>query len=156
MSLELPDRGWRVLLVNLVMADNLTPEARSYCMSRVRNKGTDLERIVCSALHRCGLRFKKNVKALAGSPDIVFMSARVAVFIDGDFWHGYRFPAWQYSVSDFWRKKIALNRQRDQRNFRRLRSMGWRVLRVWQHQIEKDLESVVVRIAKVVRERSSS
>ena len=75
------------------MPDNLTPEQRSYCMSRIKAKDTGLEVKVRSALHKKGLRFRKNVKELPGTPDIVFKKAQIAIFVDGDFWHGYRFPS---------------------------------------------------------------
>ena len=73
------------------MPDNLTKKQRSYCMSRVKNKDTDIEKIVRSELHKRGYRFRKHLKKLPGTPDIAFTRAKVAVFIDGDFWHGYRF-----------------------------------------------------------------
>ncbi len=128
------------------MADTLTSAQRSHCMSRVKNKDTDLEVVLRSALHKQGYRFRKHVKSLPGKPDIVFPKLRVAVFIDGDFWHGYRFPSWKQKLPDFWQKKISLNRQRDQKNFRKLRKMGWLVIRIWQHQIKQDLSSCVARI----------
>jgi DNA mismatch endonuclease (patch repair protein) len=134
------------------MPDNLTREQRSYCMSRVRNRDTDLERILCSLLQKRGIRFRKHVKGLAGRPDIVFPKHQVAVFIDGDFWHGFRFPAWQQKVSSFWRSKIALNRARDRRNFKSLRKAGWSVLRIWQHQIKRNSEHCVERIVSVLEE----
>ena len=133
------------------MADNLTPKQRSYCMSRVSGKDTGIERIVRSELHKQGLRFRKHVKSLPGNPDVVFTSSQVVVFIDGDFWHGYRFPMWQNTISSFWRTKIGKTRTRDRRNFGRLRRHGWRVMRVWQHEIEKDLAGVVERIADKVK-----
>lgn len=126
--------------------DTLTPEQRSYCMSRIKGKDTGLEKLVRAEIHRRGLRFKKHVKDLPGKPDIVFLEARVAVFIDGDFWHGYRFPLWKDGVPDFWKNKIGKNRERDRRNFRKLRSLGWRVIRLWQHAIERDLDGCVDRI----------
>src|SRR5262245_25069068 len=101
------------------MADNLSRAARSYCMSRVRSRDTAPELALRSALHRQGFRFHTHVKDLPGRPDIVLTSARVAVFVDGDFWHGYRFPAWEMTLAPFWRNKIAGNRRRDQRNFQR-------------------------------------
>src|SRR5688500_10604715 len=112
------------------MSDNLTPQQRSYCMSRVKNRDTDLETAIRCGLHRRGLRFRKHVRLLAGSPDLVFPTARLAVFIDGDFWHGYRFPQWRRKLSPFWQAKIATNRDRDRRNFRKLRRNGWTVMRV--------------------------
>jgi len=120
-------------------------------MSNVKGRDTTIERVVRSELHRRGLRFRKHVKALPGRPDAVFPSAKVAVFIDGDFWHGFRFPQWEHKLSDFWRDKIAKNRARDQRNFKALRRDGWTVVRLWQHQIERDLEGCLDRIISVVR-----
>ncbi|MEK7706832.1 MAG: very short patch repair endonuclease, partial [Verrucomicrobiota bacterium] len=135
----------------LSMADNLTAAQRRYCMSRVGTKGTDLEKLVGSELRRRGLRFRKNVKALPGKPDIVFTNAKVAVFIDGDFWHGYRFPVWEKTLTRFWRDKIRKNRKRDKRNFSELRKMGWRVIRLWQHNIKRDLSSCVNKIVSMER-----
>jgi len=133
------------------VADNLTAAQRSYCMSRVRNRDTNIETEVRSLVHRKGLRFRKHVRAIPGSPDLVFIGPRVAVFIDGDFWHGYRFPAWSKNISPFWQSKIAGNRSRDQRNFRRLRRAGWQVIRVWQHEIKDDPSRAAERIALAVR-----
>jgi len=130
------------------MADNLTPEQRRRCMSRVRNSDTDLEQAVRSALHTRGLRFRKHVRDLPGSPDVVFPRQRLAVFIDGDFWHGYRFPQWKDTQSEFWQTKIEMNRARDRRNHAKLRRMGWKVIRIWQHDIGKDLEGCVRRILR--------
>ena len=124
-------------------------------MSRVRNRDTSLERLVRTELHKKGLRFRKHVKGLVGSPDIVFARARVAVFIDGDFWHGWRFPLWKQSLRPFWRTKIEKNRERDRSNFRKLRRTGWLVLRIWQHEIERHLSRSVTKIeAALLRRRA--
>ncbi len=131
--------------------DNLTEAQRSHCMSRVRTRDTNLELLVRRGLHRRGLRFRKHVRALAGTPDLVFAAARVAVFIDGDFWHGYRFPSWRASMSPFWQEKIARNRARDRRNFARLRRGGWTVIRIWQHEIRARLERALDKIESSVR-----
>ncbi len=133
------------------MPDNLTPEQRSFCMSRIKGKDTGLEMRVRSALHRRGLRFRKHVKDLPGKPDVVFRKARVAVFVDGDFWHGYRFPSWEDKVSDFWKKKINRNRERDAANHRKLRQMEWTVIRLWQHDVEADFDACIDRILAAVR-----
>ena len=137
------------------MPDNLTPEQRRYCMSRVKGKDTGLEVRVRSALHKSGLRFRKHVKELPGKPDIVFSKARVAVFVDGDFWHGYRFPFWEDNVSDFWKEKISKTRERDIKNHRKLREMGWTVIRLWQHEIKKNFELCVDRITFAVTSTAS-
>lgn len=121
-------------------------------MSRIKGKDTGLETRVRSALHRRGLRFRKHIKDLPGRPDVVFVSAKVAVFIDGDFWHGYRFPSWEHKVSDFWKEKISKNRQRDVKNYRLLREMGWEVVRLWQHEIEEDFEGTIGRIMSSLNE----
>jgi len=128
------------------MTDYLTPAQRSMAMSRVKSKDTSLEKIVRSELHRNGLRFRKNVAALPGKPDIVFVRGRLAVFVDGDFWHGYRFRQWGRKLTPYWQEKIETNRARDVRNFCKLRRRGWKVLRVWGHEIKDDLGAVVNKI----------
>lgn len=138
------------------MADNLTPRQRSFCMSRVKGRDTGLERAIRAELHRRGYRFRKHSAGLPGKPDIVFAKAKVVVFIDGDFWHGYRFPAWKFKLSEFWQIKIGKNRERDQKNFSRLRSMGWQVLRLWQHQIEKDKQRCVESVIQCLEGRNQA
>jgi DNA mismatch endonuclease (patch repair protein) len=119
-------------------------------MSRVKGKDTGLERVVRSELHKRGYRFRKHVKGLPGRPDIVFVKAKAVVFLDGDFWHGFRFPVWEQDLPKFWQAKIGETRKRDNRNFAKLRRMGWRVMRIWEHSIEKDLDGVVGKICALV------
>jgi DNA mismatch endonuclease (patch repair protein) len=128
------------------MSDNLTAAQRSYCMSKVRNKRTSLERIVEQALRRKQVRYRRNHSALPGSPDFVIESITTAVFVDGDFWHGYQFPKWKHNLSSFWQTKIERNRKRDKRSHAALRRLGWRVVRLWQHQVETDLTRCLERI----------
>ena len=132
------------------MIDFLTTEQRSKLMSRVKGKDTSLERSVRSGLHKRGLRFRKHIKKLPGTPDIVFTRSKVAVFLDGDFWHGYRFPTWEHKLQPFWQDKIRTNRKRDQKNFRKLRKMGWQVIRIWQHEVEKDIDACIKKIILAV------
>lgn len=120
-------------------------------MSRIKGKDTGIERLVRSGLYKKGLRFRKHVKELPGKPDIVFAKAKLVVFIDGDFWHGYRFPSWEHKVSDFWKKKISKNRERDQRNFRKLRAKGWQVIRLWQHELESNPDACIAKITVAVQ-----
>lgn len=129
------------------MPDNLTADQRHRAMSRVKQQDTDIEMVVRSALHRQGYRFRKHVKGLPGRPDIVFTRARLAVFLDGDFWHGFDFTNRKASLSDFWREKIRSNIRRDEEVESRLRATGWRVLRIWQHEIKSDAAGVTARIA---------
>jgi DNA mismatch endonuclease (patch repair protein) len=136
------------------MADNLTPEQRVKTMRAVKGRDTSLEKKVSSALHRRGLRFRRCVGGLPGKPDFVFARARLIVFVDGDFWHGWRFPAWRDTLTDYWRKKIERNRRRDRSNFRKLRRAGWTVVRFWSHQVDADLAGVVERVAALLAERT--
>ena len=119
-------------------------------MQAVKSRNTSLERIVASALHQRGWRFRRHVAHLPGKPDFVFPRAKVVVFVDGDFWHGWRFPRWKSRLSVYWQDKIERNRRRDQRNFRRLRRAGWKVLRVWGHQVKRDLDGVVDRVGVLI------
>lgn len=133
--------------------DNLTREQRSYCMSQVKSKNTSIELAVIRMLHRRRFRFRKHVAELHGCPDIVFDRAKIAVFIDGDYWHGWHFSKWRKNLTVFWREKIEKNRQRDVSNFRKLRRQGWLVIRIWQHEIKRDTKSCVDRIQDAVRSR---
>lgn len=119
-------------------------------MKRVRLKDGSIEKIVQGELKARGLKFRRHVRSLPGSPDIVFFSQKVAVFVDGDFWHGWRLPAWEGKLSPFWREKLRANRKRDQRNFRKLRTLGWRPIRIWQHQLIRQKENCIFRILKLV------
>ena len=135
------------------MVDNLTPEQRSFTMSRIRSKDTTPELTIRRLSHARGLRFRKHKDGLSGRPDLAFPSAKVVVFVDGDFWHGWRFPRWKDKLGRYWRQKIEGNRRRDQRNFKRLRREGWLVIRIWEHEVKRDAESCVDRIEQAVRTR---
>jgi DNA mismatch endonuclease (patch repair protein) len=115
-------------------------------MSRIRGKNTGPEQSIFAELTRHGVHFGQHAKDLPGCPDIVFRRVKVAVFIDGDFWHGWRFPLWRHKLSAKWQLKIAATRARDQRNFNILRRLGWRVLRIWEHEVESSAERSVKRI----------
>jgi DNA mismatch endonuclease (patch repair protein) len=128
------------------VADNLTPEQRRKTMQAVKGKNTSLEKMVAAAFWRKGWRYRRNYSSLPGKPDFVFIKARVVVFVDGDFWHGWRYPLWKQKLSDYWQKKIERNRHRDRYNFRCLRRQGWKVIRIWGHEVEKDLAGAVDRV----------
>ncbi len=115
-------------------------------MSKVRNKRTSLERIVEQALRRNQIRYRRNHSELPGSPDFVIETLNTVVFVDGNFWHGYQFPRWKHNLSPFWQAKIGRNRKRDKRSHAALRRLGWRVVRLWQHQVQTDLNSCLERI----------
>lgn len=120
-----------------------------------RKSDTRCEVKLRSALWRAGARFKKNVASLPGKPDVVFPGRRLAVFCDGDFWHG---KDWQERLpklnvganSTYWVAKIERNMERDADHTRRLEQDGWRVLRVWESEIHRDTEGVLKRILNLL------
>ncbi len=121
------------------MADSLTPERRSKLMSRVRGQETIPEKRVRSILHRLGFRFRKNVKSLPGTPDIVLPKYKTAIFVHGCFWHqhnGCRKARRPTTRVEFWNKKFDANIERDARKLRELRKAGWKTLVIWQCQIK--------------------
>ena len=141
------------LCVKKYMADRFSREVRSAIMSRIRSKNTGIEVLVFRELRARGIYFQKHYRFAAGTPDVAVPKKKIAVFIDGDFWHGYRYPAWKRKLSsEFWRAKIERNRQRDIRNFRTLRRQGWHVLRVWEHQLKKNNRTKFIeKIAEFIR-----
>ncbi len=108
-----------------------------------------------SALWRMGLRFRKNVSSLPGKPDIVFSRARVVVFCDGDFWHGRNWPQLQAQLQrgsnpQYWVPKIAYNMERDSLITQALLDAGWTVLRLWEKDIEADLQASVKTVVALL------
>lgn len=139
-----------------------SPEVTSRIMSQVRNRDTKPERTLRAELHRRGLRYRIHRRML-GKPDVAFVTPRVAVFVDGDYWHG---NAWRtrgypdfdsyYSRGEngaFWTSKIRRNMERDHEVTDGLRADGWRVIRVWETDLAADLAAVADRIETVVRGR---
>lgn len=133
--------------------DIMSPATRSAVMSRIRGKDTGPEKIIAVGLASAGLEWESHVRDLPGRPDFVFRAVQVAVFVDGDFWHGWRFDSWRDKLSEQWEAKIANTRRRDSRNRKQLRDMGWQVVQVWEHQIERDARRCVRRILRVVAGR---
>lgn len=133
------------------MADNLTLQQRSYTMSRIRSKNTKPELLIRRLAHSRGLRFRLHQRSLPGCPDLVFPGPKVVVFVDGDFWHGWRFERWGGTLAPYWKAKIAGNRARDRANFKLLRQLGWRVIRLWEHEVEVNPNACVDRIEALVR-----
>ena len=135
------------------MGDIVSPDVRGRIMARIRSKNTGPERLIAMALLQKGIRLERHARDLPGRPDFVDRRSKLAVFIDGSFWHGWRFPLWKHKLSVKWQLKIDGNRKRDQRNFAQLRRSGWRVLRIWEHQIEKDPDSCVAKVRAALEKR---
>ncbi|GAA3442420.1 very short patch repair endonuclease [Planomonospora venezuelensis] len=123
-------------------------------MSRQRSRNTQIEILIRKKLHHAGLRFRvhrRPIPDLNREADIVFGPARVAVFVDGCYWHGCpEHATWPKTNADFWREKITRNRERDQDTDRKLTDAGWMPVRVWEHE---DPAEAVKTIVAVVRER---
>jgi DNA mismatch endonuclease, patch repair protein len=126
----------------------MSPKKRSAVMARIRGKDTGIERMICAMIRSFGATPELHAPDLPGRPDFVLRNQRIAVFVDGDFWHGWRFPAWRLKLSEKWEQKIASNRRRDALNFARLRRAGWQVIRIWEHQIEGDPVGVRAKLSK--------
>ena len=115
------------------MIDRLSREARSGNMRAVKQRDTAPEMVVRRLLHGAGYRYRLHRRDLPGTPDIVFIGRRKAVFIHGCFWHGHDCRAGKppATKTDYWLPKIARNRTRDAAAVRALETMGWAVLVVW-------------------------
>jgi DNA mismatch endonuclease, patch repair protein len=121
-------------------------------MSKIRSKNTSIELAIFKELKRRGLYFRRHYCKIIGTPDISMPTKKKAVFIDGDFWHGYNFKKLKKRLPKvFWIKKIERNIERDKTCRRKLRKEGWKVLRIWEHEIEKDLSKIVEKIEKFLK-----
>lgn len=121
------------------MADVLTPQQRSYNMSRIRSKNTKPEEIMRKYLFSRGFRYRKNVSKLPGKPDIVLPKYKTIVFVNGCFWHkheGCHYFVWPKNNADFWKKKIEGNVERDKYDYKLLKDLGWHVIVVWECELK--------------------
>lgn len=129
-------------------------EIVSYKMSRVRAKGTEIERIMGRALSLAGLvGYRKNVKRVTGTPDFCWKRHKAAVFCDSSFWHGYKWSKEKKKIKvrkDFWFKKIEDNQRRDKAVTTRLKQDGWKVFRFWDFEIKEDASACAHKIARVL------
>jgi DNA mismatch endonuclease (patch repair protein) len=133
----------------------MSPAKRSALMSRIKGKNTGPERTMALVFTDLGLSWETHLRELPGRPDFVFREKRIVVFVDGDFWHGWHFPKWRDKLTEKWELKITQNRIRDRKNYAKLRRRGWKVIRIWEHEIEKDLQGCVSRISRIMKERSA-
>ena len=132
------------------MPDIFAPEKRHEIMQNVKTKNTAPEIKLRSLLHKNGFRFRVNRKDLPGKPDIVLPKYRAVIFVHGCFWHGHDCPRGQrpQTNADFWKQKIDRNVIRDKSDVSLLESLGWRVLIVWECEIKKKNEAVLLSRVK--------
>lgn len=130
------------------MTDTMTAEQRHRCMSSIRSRDTRPETIVRHYLFAHGFRYRKNVRSLPGTPDIVLRRYRTVIFINGCFWHGHegcRYFRLPKTNTDFWQQKIERNQERDIRKHAQLRRMGWHVIQVWECQLKPQERTATLR-----------
>lgn len=129
--------------------DRLTPEQRKLCMRHNKSKNTSIEVLLGRALWHRGLRYRKHTSGVPGHPDFCYIGKKVAVFCDGEFWHGRDWTEAKRRLKsnrEFWIAKIERNRQRDQEITELLEREGWTVLRFWESDIRKHLDDCVGRV----------
>lgn len=134
------------------MPDTYSPVVRSRVMARVKDRDTKPELRLRRALYASGVRgWRCHRKNVPGKPDIAFGRSKLAVFVDGAFWHGHPSKYWPGRTSEYWDRKIARNKARDQRVDRELQSKGWRVLRLWDFEVERDPQGSAERVLTALR-----
>lgn len=141
------------------MADNHSKETRSMNMSHIRSKNTKPEEMVRKYLFAKGFRYRKKVKKLPGSPDIVLPKYKTVIFVNGCFWHKHDCPrfVWPSSNQEYWIPKIQTNVDRDIRNYAMLRDNGWHVILVWECELKRPVaENRLLKLVNEIKEGNSN
>lgn len=115
-------------------------ETRSYNMSRIKGRKTKPEEIIAKYLFSQGFRYRRNVKKLPGTPDIVLKKYKTVIFVNGCFWHiheGCKYFVWPKDNSEFWKNKLLANKERDEKEKKGIEELGWKVIVVWECQLKK-------------------
>lgn len=139
------------------MADRLTPDKRSWNMSRVHNTDTSIEVKVRKYLFSKGFRFRKNDKRYPGKPDIVLPKYKTAIFVHGCFWHrheGCKDTTTPKTRTEFWKEKFKKNVENDKLHMELLKNDGWNVIVIWECEIEKDFDNTMNRVVRQILERN--
>ena len=143
-----------MIVLNENMVDVLTPAQRKLNMSKIKGKDTLPEIKIRKLLFSNGIRGYRINYNLPGKPDITIQRKRVAVFIDGCFWHKCPLHFQEPDTrKEFWIKKIDRNVERDKEINRKLEETGWEVIRIWEHQVRENPDLVVVEIIKLLNSK---
>lgn len=138
------------------MPDRMTPEQRHDCMASIHSEDTRPEQAVRRELWHRGYRFRKCVRTLPGTPDIVLPKYRTCIFVNGCFWHGHKGCSkfvMPKTRTEFWTNKIARNQERDLVNIQRLESIGWSAITVWECELSKSgIENTMEKIESMLEE----
>lgn len=133
------------------MTDTFSKEKRSQNMKAIRSKGSSLEKIITKELWKRGFRFRKNVKKLTGCPDIVIQKYKIVIFIDSCFWHFCpihgKIPS---SNVEYWKKKLKRNKARDIEVTRYYQALGWKIYRIWEHELREDFTGSIEKISTFI------
>lgn len=133
------------------MSDKLTPEKRSWNMSRIKGKDTKIEVEVRKYLFSKGYRFRKNDKRYPGKPDIVLPKYHVAIFVHGCFWHrheGCKDATTPKTRTEFWLEKFDKNVKNDQIKQEKLRELGWKVIVIWECELKRNFQETMDKVEK--------
>ena len=133
------------------MSDKLTPENRSWNMSRIKGKDTKIEVEVRKYLFSKGYRFRKNDKRYPGKPDIVLPKYHVAIFVHGCFWHrheGCKDATTPKTRTEFWLEKFDKNVKNDQIKQEKLRALGWKVIVIWECELKRSFQETMDKVEK--------
>jgi DNA mismatch endonuclease (patch repair protein) len=136
--------------------DRLTHEQRHKNMQSVKNKNSDIEKLLRKELWHRGIHYRKNVKTVYGHPDLAFKGKKVAVFCDGEFWHGFDWANRKNDIKTrqkFWISKIERNIERDKEVTNYLQQEGWIVIRFWGKQIKKDVSGCADIVQQALEKR---
>ncbi len=129
---------------------------RSYNMSRIKGRKTKPEEIVSKYLFSQGFRYRRNVKRLPGTPDIVLKKYKTVIFVNGCFWHmhnGCKYFVWPKDNADFWKEKLLANKERDEKEQKELKELGWKVIVVWECQLKRtERENTLNWLVEEIRE----
>ena len=137
--------------------DNLTSDQRRKNMQRIRSKDTQIEVLLRKALWNSGIRYRKNYAKLPGKPDIAITKYKIAIFCDGEFFHGKDWDQLREKLSnsnnsEYWKKKIGRNIERDLEVDAAIKALGWKVLRFWGKDILKHTDECVRAIEEKIKE----
>ncbi|MCL5675759.1 MAG: very short patch repair endonuclease [Patescibacteria group bacterium] len=137
------------------MTDIFSKKKRSSVMSRIRSKNTLIEKTVFKYLRKNRVYFVCHHSKIPGKPDIARPRDKKAIFIDGDFWHGYDFKQRRDKLPPYWVAKISNNIARDKKCRNELAHQGWSILRIWEHEIEKNEVVTMKKIYKFLKDTKS-
>jgi DNA mismatch endonuclease (patch repair protein) len=129
------------------MTDTVTKKERSEIMRAIKSKDSTIEQQVRKELSKLGIRYRKNVSYLKGKPDVVLNNAKKLIFIDSCFWHGCKKHGKIPKVrKKYWEEKIKANKKRDRQINLYYKNSNWKVVRIWEHEIKKDLDKTIKKI----------